>query len=190
MMKTRTKFIFLIIPLFLILFTFIYFFIMSSGILVPWKLLGKPTENIFKIDGYNPGAGKLFVSTDSGERYSLQYFPGDSFESPIWNKDKNYQVELDPALGSSHTSEGALSPPTPFQVKQIYQFSLPQIEGSNVHKFALSEDGNLWYWGVGGSVFQGLLFVLIVTIEILAYAFELFVFLIIFLTKRIKNKTM
>ena len=158
---------------------------LNSGLTVPWKFLGKPAENVSKIIGFEQN--KLYVYSETGEIYSLQYYQNyyESFPIPIqWSKEKNSNISPDPRLESGYMP--FTSPPPPFKVKQIYQFKFPQIEGSNVNKFALSEDGNLWFWGYSAGVYQGLQFLLILIIETLAYLLALFIGFVIFLTKRIR----
>jgi len=189
-MKTRTKFILWTLPILLIVLTYLYIIIVSNGLNVPWKIVGKPSENISKIIGYNLGVDKLYVYSVSGEMYSLPYYRyGDPIPLPSnWVKDKNYKKELDPIFENGYIPISFLSLPPPFKVKQIYQFEFRQIEGGSVTKFALSEDGNLWCWSVAGSGLQYFFYFLILAIEILAYIFALFVYFIIFLTKRAIRK--
>ena len=184
-MKTRTKIILWTLPILVIFLEILYNYVFNSGLTVPWKFLGKPSENISKIIGVK--IFKIYVYTDSGEMFSLPYYHNlaDPFPAPIqWSKENNFNIAPDPLLESGYMP--FTSPSPPFKVKQIYQFSFPQIEDNNVNKFALSEDGNLWFWSYAADVYQGLQFLLILTIEILAYLLVLFIGFVIFLTKRIK----
>jgi hypothetical protein len=182
-MKTRTKIILWASPLLVIVLTYLYIYIVGNGLNVPWKFVGKPSENIAKIIGFN--TGKLYVETDSGEMYALQCSDDCySMPSPIrWVKDKNYKKGLDPIYDLSITS-----PPPFFKVKQIYQFSYPAVESLTVTKFALSEDGNLWYWTASGSGLEGFFFFMTLAGEILLYVLALFINFVVFLAKRIIRK--
>ena len=48
-MKARTKIVLWTVPLLVIVFTLLYIYVVSNGLNVPWKLIGKPSENISKI---------------------------------------------------------------------------------------------------------------------------------------------
>jgi len=189
-MKTRTKLILWALPLLLIFATFLYIFIVGNGLNVPWKFVGKPSEDISKIVGYNYQVGKLFVSTDTGKMYSLPYHQfGDPIPSSAqWTEDDTYKKELDPIYGDNNVTKDVLSPPTSFRAKQIYQFAFPVIEGTNINKFALSEDGDLWFWSAGSGVFEGLYNFLILAVEILVYLFALFLYFLIYLMRRAGRK--
>jgi len=187
---TRTKLILWALPLLWIIATFLYIFVVRNGLNVPWKFLGKPSENISKIVGYNYQVGKFFVSTKTGKIYSLPYYHfGDLIPSPtLWTKDDTYKKELDPIYGKANATNVFLSPPTPFKLKLMYQFAFPGFEGTNINKFALSEDGDLWLWSAGGGVFKGVFNFLVLTIEILVYLLALLLYLVIYLTRRAGRK--
>jgi hypothetical protein len=189
-MKTRTKIILWTLPLLVIILTYIYIYVIGNGLNVAWEFVGKPSENISKIIGFNFNPGKLYVFTDSGEIYSLPYYHyDDPIPSPSqWVKDENYKKELDPISVSSYVPIEFPSPPPPFNVKQIYQVSFPAIESTNVTKFALSEDGNLWFWRAAGSGLQGFFYSLVLAIEILAYILAVFIYFVIYLMKRMLSK--
>jgi hypothetical protein len=189
-MKTRTKFILWSLPLLLIFLTYVCILIFSYGWNVPWKLVGKPSENISKIIGYNFSVGKLYIFSNSGEMYSLQYY---HYNDPVpppsdWIKDNSYKKELDPVYASSYEHIAFPSPPSLFKVKQIYQVEFLGVESTSVTKFALSEDGNLWYWRVSRSGLREFFYFLILVIEILAYVFAILVYFVILLTKRVIRK--
>ena len=186
-MKTRTKIILWTLPLLVIVLTILCEFIFNSGLTVPWKFVGKPSESISNIIGYD--GFKLYVSTETGETYSLPYNQnfGDSIPSPVqWVKEKNVKIGLDPIF--EVRTEQFKSPPPPFKVKQIYKFAFPEIEGSNLNKFALSDEGNLWFWSYAKGVFQDLGILQLLAIEILAYIFALFITFVILLTRKIIRK--
>jgi len=180
-MKTRTKIILWTLPLLVIVLTFLYMYVVGNGLNVPWKLVGKPSENISKIIGFN--LGKLYVVTASGEMYFLKCnYMGFPNPSPYqWGKDENYTKVLDPFYGSLPVPPA--SPLLLFKVKQIYQFVHAETESSAVIKFALSEDGNLWFWTVSGSGLQGFFYFVILAGEILLYVLALFVSFVISLVK-------
>lgn len=160
----------------------LYTFIVSSGLAVPWKMAGKPPENITKIIGINFSLGKLYVLTDTGLKYSTNFgSPGNVIHYPIqWIRENDSNVVTYPIDESNANFK---SPPPPFKVKQLFQFQYPTIEGTSEEKFALSEDGYLWYWSFGQGVFQGLFYALIVTIEIVAYLLALLIRFVLFLVK-------
>jgi hypothetical protein len=187
-MKTRTKFILWSLPLLLIILTCLYIFVVGNRLNVPWKFVGKPSENISKIIGYNVSVDKLYVCSDTGEMYSFGYLG--YYNEPVpqpsdWIKDGSYKKELDPVYKSGYVPLAVLSPPQPFKAKQIYQIDHRETESTSVTKLALSEDGNLWSWGVGFSGLQGYIYFLILAAEVLAYAFALFVYFAILLTKKV-----
>lgn len=188
-MKLRTKIILWTLPILVIVVSFLYLFVIYSGLNVPWKMVGKPSENISTILGFS--SGKLFVETDSGEMYSIDYYHyGYSIPSPDqWAKDKNYEKELDPIYGSNHVPYTYATPPQSFNVKQVYQLEFPATESFNVTLFVLSEDGNLWYWRNAAGGLQYFFYFLIIASEILLYGLALFIGLVIFLTKRIKRNS-
>jgi hypothetical protein len=179
-MKTHVKINLWTLPLLVIGLTWFYIYMVSNGLNVPWKFVGKPSEKIAKITGFN--SGKLYVETDSGEMYSLHYYHfGDSLPPPDqWDKDNKYKKELDPIYESSYGYTAFKSPPPLFKIKQIYQLSFPAVESSNLTKFALSEDGNLWYWAHAGGGFEGLFYFLILAGEILLYVLALIIKFVIF----------
>ena len=189
-MKTSTKIILLTSPLLLIVLTYLYGVIISNGLNVHWKLVGKPAENISKIIGYN--VGKLYFYSDSGIMYSLPYYPWSDPDSATsnWVEDNSYKKELDPIYDSRYKPHKILSLPPPFRLKQIYQFDYSETESTKAIKFALSDDGNLWYWSVSGSGLQGFFFFLILAFEVLVYVCALFVFCVVFLLmKKVKRKS-
>jgi hypothetical protein len=185
-MKTRTKIILWTLPLLVIVLTFLYIYVIGNGLNVPWKLVGKPSENISKIIGFNPG--KLYVETASGEMYFLKCdYMGFLNPSPYqWGKDENYTKALDPFYRIRPAPPA--SPLPLFKVKQIYQFVYAETDSFAVIKFALSEDGNLWFWTHGGGGLQGVLYILELAGEILLYIIALLINFVIFLAKRIIRK--
>ena len=184
-MKTRVKIILWTIPLLVIIFTLISMIVISSGVTVKWKLIGKPSESITKIIGVKYTNRKLYVLTASGNTYSL-YFKVYPASVPIpgqWNKENDDNISTDPV--KDYGGKSFTPPPPPFKVKQIYKFEIPATESSNETRYALSEDGNLWYWSFSYSAYQDLFYVMIIAIEILIYLLALFINFAIFLTKRI-----
>jgi hypothetical protein len=188
-MRTRTKIILWTLPLWIIVLTWLYNFYFNSGLTMPWQLVGKPkpSENISLIMGSY--AQKLYVYTDAGAIYSLDF--RQIYNSPgnppgVWAKEGVINFPLDPI--STNDLPQFMSPPPPFAVKQIYEYSPQELEGGTLTKFALADDGNLLLWSYGAGVFQGLGILLIFTIEVLAYILALFIGLVIYLIKRNRKR--
>jgi hypothetical protein len=189
-MKTRIKIILWTAPLLVILLTIIYPKVFFSGLTVPWRLVGKPSENISEIIGVKFSEGKMYVLTASGDTYSIhfnQYFYG-SIPSPVqWIKEKDHNILTDPI--GNYGGEKFTPPPPPFKPMQIFEFGIPATESTFDIRFALSEDGNLWYWSFGTGGLQGLFYALVLAIEILAYLLALFINFVIVLTRRMIRRT-
>lgn len=169
-MKKRTRVILWTSPLFLILIEIFIVFI-GVGLFTPWRLVGKPSEDISKIIGVHQD--KLYVSTDSGELFSLQ-IPGSSIGThAVWNKEQEFPSgPQPPCLGFVCVVEGApwtASPPLLIHIKQIYQFKVGGEGGTLIYKFALSKDGNIWYWVRGFGVDLVVPFYFILIIEVVVY---------------------
>lgn len=155
-----------------------------KGVFVTWKLVGKPSETITEIIGLN--FPKLYVSTTSGEMYALQLKMNNDliFFPDQWLKEGNYKKELE---GNYSSYTGFTPLPLLFNVKQTYQFQFPQIEGNNLTKFALSEDGNLWIWSYAAGGYLVLFLFILLGIEILAYIIALLLGAVIYFRKKVKR---
>ncbi len=187
-MKTRTKIILWTLPLWVIVFTLLVTQVFTRGLNVPWKLVGKPSAGIAKIMGIKFSQRKIYVMTVSGEIFSLYFnqymFPAHDSSIGQWNIEKDTDIAFDPITPITYSGMSFTPPPPPFNVKQIYTFSLPAVESFNETRFALSEDGNLWFWSFAFGGLQGFFYALPLAIEILLYLFALFVGFIAFVIKR------
>lgn len=149
-MRIRVKFKFWFFPILGVIFGIAYAFMFIHGLNVTWHFVGNPSENINKIIGL-VGGRYLFVYTDSGKIYSLNYniyLNGrDTLSSPIWWKiEDNNNLTPDPIR---QPVMKFISLPLLFKVKQFYEMAHPLVEGEELVKFALSDDGNLWIWNYG-----------------------------------------
>lgn len=153
----------------------------AKGMFVTWKLVGKPSETITEIIGLN--FPKLYVTTTSGEMYSLQLKMNNDlvFFPDQWLKERNYKKELE---GNYSSYTGFTPLPPLFNIKQTYQFQYPQIEGNNLTKFALSDDGNLWIWSYSAGGYLVLFLMILLGIEILAYFIALLIGVVVKKNKR------
>jgi hypothetical protein len=168
-------------PVFIILATIIYGKVVFSGLSVPWRLIGKPSENITKIIGVKFSENKLYVATSSGGINSLfiaGYLAGVSL--PVhWINEGDPNILIDPV--SNYGGERFTPPPPPFKPIQIFEFGIPATESTQDYRFALSADGNLWYWHHVSSAYQGLFFVMLLGLEILMYLLALLIYVVIVL---------
>jgi hypothetical protein len=203
-MRTRTKFILWLSPLFLIALEVLCLAIICSGLALPWKFVGNPSEKIARIVGYQYVPQKIYIFTVSGEIYSLYYGWGgsDSWPSPLeWVKEKDIHIQPDPDqnvnCGSSSPpllfGEGIASiiPPVIFWPKQVYRFGFNAVEFCNPTWFALSDDGNLWVWDYKNGLCAYLSIVIalpLFPLEILAYLLALLIGLVIFLMKKRRRR--
>ena len=193
-MRTRTKFLLWISPILLMITEILVINIVSNGIAVPWQFVGKPTENIAKVIGYNSYPGKLYVLTESGNIYSVQYnFYNDrmwqvSIPSPVqWVKENNGNIQPDTMY---YDNPCGSSPPTLFNVKQVYEIQYRAIEGCGKTRFALSDDGNLWVWYFDSGLSFSLAIVIgipLFSIEIVAYLLALVIGLVVSVIKRVRR---
>ena len=157
-MRRRIRFSFLLFPVLGIVFGIIYAFMFMHGLIVTWHFVGNPSEKITRIIGF-VGGHNLFVKTESGNVYSLEYYNyvnlNDFLPTPIkWKKEeKNNLLQPDPERKSYMEF---ISLPLLFSVKQFYEMNFPLVEGEFLVKFALSEDGNLWMWNYGKGGMAGL----------------------------------
>jgi hypothetical protein len=190
-MKIRLKYLLWVIPLLAILVTIIYARVFFSGVVEPWRLVGKPSENIARIIGVKFTEGKLYVSSASGHTYSLYFLQYIYRSSPLpaqWMTENEKINSSDPV--QNYGGEKFTPPPPPFLPIQLFEFGIPAVESTSDMRFALSEDGNLWCWSFGTGVYQGFFIGLVLVIEILAFLLSLFVYLIVYLIKRVrKNRT-
>jgi hypothetical protein len=152
--------------------------------------VGKPAENLSKIIGVKFSERKLYVLTASGDTYSIyfdQYIYGYGLiPSPLpWIKEKDSSILTDPV--KNYGGETFTPPPPPFKPVQILEFGIPATESIFDIRFALSEDGNLWYWSFGVGGLHGFLYVFILAIGILIYLLALFIYFVIVITRRMKR---
>jgi hypothetical protein len=185
-MKTRLRIIFWTMPLLVILITIIYGKVFFSGLTVPWILVGKPSENLTEIIGIKFSEGKLYMLTTSRDIYSKyfnQYTYGETPSPVQWIKEKDQNILTDPVR--NYGGERFTPPLYPFKPIQIFEFGVPATESTFDIRFALSEDGNLWYWSFATGAYQGLFYILVLAIEILAFLLALFINFVIILTRRI-----
>lgn len=138
------------IPVLGIILGILYAFMFIHGLIVTWRFIGKPSENISEIIGVVNG-NRLFVRTVSGDIYSLEFTKfinqdHSTFPSIEWIKEENHAIEPDPIRLPNMTF---ISWPLPFRVKQLLETTYQLVEGERLTKFALSEDGNLWIWNYG-----------------------------------------
>jgi hypothetical protein len=194
-MKTRTKIIIWISPLLLIFLEVLGLIVICSGLTVPWRFVGNPSENIARIIGYKNSLKKLYVLTVSGEMYSLSYNQDvvknglDSITSHAkWVKENEISIEpdqmYDMACGSPKLT------PLFFREKQLYRIEYQAIEGCGETWFGLSQEGNLWVWYYDSGLCEYLILVIgipLFPIEILAYLFAILVGLIVYLVKIIRR---
>lgn len=195
-MKTRTKIIIWFSPLLLIFLEVLSLIIICSGLTVPWRFVGNPSEKIAKIIGYKNSLKKLYVTTDSGEMYSLNYdyYNQDDLKKGLdfitshahWVKENEISIEpdqmYDRACGSPKLT------PLFFREKQFYRIEYQAVEGCGETWFGLSQDGNLWVWHYGSGLCDYLIIVIgipLFPLEILAYLLAIFIGLMVFLVKRI-----
>lgn len=121
-------------------------FCLDRGLFTPWKLIGRPENNISQLLGANEET--LYVSTESGTVYSYTYWKAHSWKDSsepeiIWKKVMENNFKLEPNTTSSYFT----SPPLLQQIKQKYQIEVhPTIETGGIVKFYLSQDGNVWLW--------------------------------------------
>ena len=130
-MKTRLRIIFWTMPLLVILITIIYGKVFFSGLTVPWRLVGKPSENLTEIIGVKFSEGKLYMLSTSRDIYSIyfnQYIYG-STPSPVqWILEKDQNILTDPV--SNYGGETFTPPPYPFKPIQILEFGVPATEST------------------------------------------------------------
>jgi hypothetical protein len=149
-MRIRFRSLLWFIPLLGIIVGLINAFGFIHGTFMPWYFVGKPSDPISKIIGI-VDKNHLFVETDSGNIYSFEYnhYLRESSFLPfpiVWNKVEKQAIETDPIY---KPTMNFISPPLLFKVKQQYEMAYPLVEGDQLVKFALSEDGNLWLWNYG-----------------------------------------
>ncbi len=149
-MKVRFIFSFWYLIVLGIVIGLLFAFVFKSGLAVTWQCIGKPSSNISKIVGFV--GNKLFLTTENGDVYSIAYeeyllVGNNSIPIPVeWVKEENKSIVPDSIRNSD---EGFIILPPLFKIKQEYAMDFPNIEGSSLVKFVLSEDGNLWMWNYG-----------------------------------------
>lgn len=167
-MKRPIKFILWILPVlgFVVGYAFAYLFF--HGLLEFWHLVGKPDENIVRIDGIRE-ARKLLLTTETGKKYSFEFgkiFVNefDLYEGeialppqPVWEIEEDHTIDTVRRL--EYYGADFFSLPPPFRVEQLYeQAYVYQVEGKGEVKFALADDGNLWMWNHQIAGMTGLVF--------------------------------
>jgi hypothetical protein len=145
---------------------YVFAFADYYGILENWQLVGKLDDNISQIIGVEEG-GKLYVSTEKGDIYSLKF-------GQLYSYGFNYHgaMTLAPQISWEKEQPGTfelISPRRPwypdfitmpplFRVKQLYELEyVYRIEGKGEAKYALAGDGSLWMWNHETSGLSGLI---------------------------------
>jgi hypothetical protein len=168
-------------PIFIILATILYGKILFSGLGVPWRLIGKPSENLTEIVGVNFSEKKLYVATASGASYSIfigGYLVGVSL--PVeWIFENDHKPLIDPV--DNYGGERFTPPPPPFKPIQIFEFGVPATEVTFDYRFAVSTDGDLWFWSHAIGAYHGLFFFILLGFEILMYLVALLMYAVILL---------
>lgn len=141
----------------------IYAYMWMHGLIAAWHLVGNPGESIASIVGVVEQK-ELFVSTDSGKIYSIEYktylenqdyffdFASHSIrEQIIWTSEGLQEIKpdrLQPSGVDFMVRSGS------FEEKQHYDMTEYSVDAERLTRFALSEDGNLWMWSyaLGGKV--------------------------------------
>jgi hypothetical protein len=131
-------------------------YLFFHGLLETWHFVGKPDENIARIDGIRE-ARKLLVTTETGKIYSFVF--GNIFLNefynyegevalpprPAWEKEEHDTV--DPVRPLEYYGADYFTWPPLFQVVQWYEVAyVYEFESKGEVKFALAADGNLWMW--------------------------------------------
>jgi hypothetical protein len=128
-----------------------------NGLFAIWHPLGKPPENITKINGLVDD--KIYVTTVSGVTWSFSNFRFHYNDEPlprkeiIWTKVNENYVISEPYRNDC---DRFITWPPLFRIEQHYEMSFPQIEGINCHKFAVTKDGTLWTWNYGIGSLSGI----------------------------------
>lgn len=124
-------------------------FLFTTGAGVSWKYIGNPGSKIMELIGYS--GLDFYVKTQSDDTFRFRSSCGfEKIPDPFpWIKAENQPIEIRPP---EITRSGLITLPPLFNVIQLYETQVMQIESYCDVKFALSEDGNLWVWnyGVGG----------------------------------------
>jgi hypothetical protein len=166
-MRRPLKLILLVLPVFGFVLGYAYAYLFFHGLLETWHFVGKPDENIARIDGIR-AARKLLVATETGKTYSFKFgnifFNGYYYEGELalppqsaWEKEE--LITVDPVHPLQYYGADFFTWPPRFQVVQLYEAAYVfDIEGKGEVKFALANDGNLWIWnhqiaGMTGMVF-------------------------------------
>ena len=168
-MRPPLKLILWVLPVLGFVLGYACAYLFFHGLLETWHFVGKPGENIARIDGIKE-ARKLLVTTQTGKIYSFEF--GEIFlnefyryegevalpPQPAWEKEE--QITVDPVRPLEYYGADFYSWPPLFKVVQRYEAAyLYDVEGKGEVKFALAPDGNLWMWnhqiaGLTGIVFQ------------------------------------
>jgi len=160
-MDHHKKFPLWVFPVLGIILGFAWAFIFMHGLVVPWQFIGKPSEPITKIIGF-VGGPNLFVETESGTVYSIEYYNyingRDFLPTPIkWTKVENTSLEPIPVRQGI---TNFISLPLVVRIKQTYEMEFPLVEGYFLAKFVLDENGDLWLWNYGQGGFAGITYIL------------------------------
>jgi len=168
-MRHPLKLILWVLPVLGFVLGYAYAYVFFHGLLETWHFVGKPDENIVRIDGIRE-ARKLLVATETSKIYSFEFgkFFLNEFNKyqgevalptqPAWEKEEHDTV--DPVHPLQYYGADFFTRPPLFQVVQLYEAAyLYRVEGKGEVKFALAADGNLWMWnhqiaGLTGLVFH------------------------------------
>ena len=168
-MRHQLKFILWVLPVLGFVLGYAYAYLFFHGLLEIWHFVGKPGEEIARIDGIKD-ARKLLVTTKTGQIYSFEFgkiflnkfykYEGEVAlpPQPAWEKEEHDTV--DPVRPLQYYGADFFTWPPFFQVVQLSEAAyLYKVEGKGEVKFALAADGNLWMWnhqiaGLTGLVFQ------------------------------------
>ena len=124
-----------------------YAYISYHGLLVSWRQVGKPDENIVRINGIRDGR-RLLVTTESGKNYALDFFDQEPVPLPLpvsWQSE--LEDTVDPHTSIQHYGADFYPWPPPVMVEQLYEHNyIYRVEGKGELKFALAPNGNLWMW--------------------------------------------
>lgn len=155
-MRHPLKFILWVLPVLGIVLGYAYAYLFFHGLLETWHFVGKPDENIARIDGIGE-ARKLLVTTETGKIYSFEFGniflnEFDNYEGEValppqsaWKIKEHYTVDTVHPL--EYYGADYFTWPPLFQVVQRYEAAyLYRVESKGEVKFALAADGNLWMW--------------------------------------------
>ncbi len=129
---------------------FVVAFCFYTGAAKTWQFVGNPGVKVSEIIGYTNL--KFYIKTKTGDIYSFIFLPTSEKlpSSILWEKEQDQSIVVDPPENLSWVKFVTLPPL--FKIKQLYEAEYSWGESFNEVKFALSADGDLWFWtyGMGG----------------------------------------